>query len=405
MAKLRVLYVAGPGNVLGTYRCWARGEDDPGVPDVAYSRQFFDVCRDLGAAAWVIAAHPEAANVIDGDLRIEHRPIPLATRAGAAYHLGRTWYTLGLLRSAIAFGADVMVVNAHGVQWPVLAAGPLAGIKVVPTLHNSLWLPFLPTSRSSRLQLALARPVFSGQSFAILSHPGTCARQVAELCAAKSAPIYSFIPHYRRNAFPDLPRRGPAQPPFRVLFIGRIEADKGVFDMLEVARQLATAGRLDFEFDLCGSGSALDQLRTEAAQAGVAERFRCHGRLQGRELRQMFGRCHAVVVPTRADFSEGFNAVVAEAVIAGRPVVTSAVCPALDLVRDAAVEVPPGDAGAYRDALVRLCDDVPFYEARRAACDDLKAQFFDGEQSWGAALGRVLLRAMVQPERSVAAGA
>jgi glycosyltransferase involved in cell wall biosynthesis len=59
-----------------------------------------------------------------------------------------------------------------------------------------------------------------------------------------------------------------------------------------------------------------------------------------KEFREMFGRCHVVLVPTRSSYSEGFNAVVAEAILSGRPVITSKLCPAIELVRDAVVEVP-----------------------------------------------------------------
>ena len=37
---LRILYAAGPGNVLGTYRHWRGGEDDPSQVAMTYSGQF-----------------------------------------------------------------------------------------------------------------------------------------------------------------------------------------------------------------------------------------------------------------------------------------------------------------------------------------------------------------------------
>src|SRR6185437_9977736 len=47
------------------------------------------------------------------------------------------------------------------------------------------------------------------------------------------------------------------------------------------------------------------------------------------------------------DFIEGFNKVVAEGILAGKPVITSSVCPALEYVADGIVEVPPNDTQAY----------------------------------------------------------
>jgi glycosyltransferase involved in cell wall biosynthesis len=97
-----------------------------------------------------------------------------------------------------------------------------------------------------------------------------------------------------------------------------------------------------------------------------------------------------VIVPTTSDFIEGFNQVVAEGVLAGRPVITSAVCPALDYVRDAVVEVPPDDVRAYGDAVLTLCDDEAFYRARAQGCVAAQGQFYDAGRGWAAAVREVL---------------
>ena len=48
---VRIFYAAGPGDIIGTYRHWSRGEYDPSQIHVTYSAQFFDVCRNIGAQA------------------------------------------------------------------------------------------------------------------------------------------------------------------------------------------------------------------------------------------------------------------------------------------------------------------------------------------------------------------
>ena len=99
---------------------------------------------------------------------------------------------------------------------------------------------------------------------------------------------------------------------------------------------------------------ALTELKAAAESADLAERFRCHGHCNKPTMREMFARCHVVIVPTTSEFIEGFNQVVAEGVLSGRPVITSSVCPALDYVRDAVVEVPPDDVKGYGDAILKL---------------------------------------------------
>src|SRR5437899_237084 len=64
--SLRILHAAGTGDIIGTYRCWARGEPDLSEVAMTYSEQFYDVCRELGAQAWVISSHPRREIVRDG---------------------------------------------------------------------------------------------------------------------------------------------------------------------------------------------------------------------------------------------------------------------------------------------------------------------------------------------------
>jgi glycosyltransferase involved in cell wall biosynthesis len=108
-------------------------------------------------------------------------------------------------------------------------------------------------------------------------------------------------------------------------------------------------------------------------------------------MREMFNRAHVVIVPTKTDFVEGFNQVVVEGVLSGRPVVTSAVCPALSYVKEAVVEVPPDDIQEYGNALLKLCDDRRFYGEKQRSCLTLQEQFYDSSRSWGAVLKSVLV--------------
>jgi glycogen synthase len=386
---LRILYAAGPGDTVKTFQKWLRSEREWGVPDIPYSQQFLKVCTRIGAHAWIISANTRRDQATAGSFRVENRPIQFDNSTGIAFHIGRILYTLGLLLSAIRLRADVAVV-AHGVHWFLLSAFPIFGIEVIPALHNTLWLPLVTPRLVERVLLRLARPLFASRSLAILSHPSECAPQATTLAGSRCRPIVPFIPIYEANTFAGIPESPPRRPPFRVMFAGRIEPEKGVFDLLEVARKLAAAGRDDIEFDICGTGSVLGRLRDEATELGLSRRFRCHGKLDMGPFRDMFGTSHVVVVPTRSTYTEGFNAVVAEGILAGRPVVTSRLCPAIDLVREAVIEVPPEDIGALRDAIVSLADDTELYESKRTACAHLKSQFLDWDNGWGSALERIL---------------
>src|SRR5262249_12247213 len=155
--------------------------------------------------------------------------------------------------------ADVAVVFNGTAHWFALALLPLFGIRVVPSLHCVLWPLGRPPAGVGRLVQKLDARFFVRSANAILSASGGIPRQVAAMTGGRNRPVVEFLPTYRKSSFEAI--EPPAGQPFRVFFAGRIERDKGVFDLLAIAQRFATAGRTDIEFDLCGSGSALDELR------------------------------------------------------------------------------------------------------------------------------------------------
>jgi glycogen synthase len=388
--SLRLLYAAGPGNVLGTYLHWKEGRDDPSQVSLTYSGQFYDVCRDLHADGYVLASSRTPGRVRDGHFTVEHRPIPFEDGPSSLYHLGQVWAAFRLIAAAVAFRADAAVVMNGSAHWFPLALLPLLGVKLIPSLHCVLWPKKRPHTGLKLLIQRLDAVCFARAAFAILSASRDIERQLVEMTFGRPRPVVEFLPTYRPETFagsgpPPEPRR-----PFRVFFAGRVEKNKGVFALLEIARQFAAAGRTDIEFDLCGEGSALAELRGQVAENGLGERFRCHGHCSRAVMREMYARTHAVIVPTTTEFIEGFNQVVAEGVLGGRPVITSDVCPALDYVRDAVVKVAADDVQGYAEAILKLCDDDTFYRAKCRGCAASQPQFYDERRSWAAALKGIL---------------
>ncbi|HSU69397.1 MAG TPA: glycosyltransferase family 4 protein [Tepidisphaeraceae bacterium] len=387
---LRLMYAAGPGDVIGTYRHWHEGRDDPGQVAMTYSGQFYDVCRDLGAKGYVLASHPRRETVRDGDFRVEHRTIPFIAARAPLYHLGQFWMGIRLSLAALRFGADALVICDGTAHWFALRMLPRLGVRVIPTLHCMLWRKSAPQpGRVQRIIRRLDRAFWKKSAPRILSASTDIVRQLDELTAGAHAPVIEFLPTYRPGTFAENPDPPESRTPFRVLFAGRIERYKGVFDLLEIAKRFAEK-KVEIEFDLCGMGSHFEELKRETERAGLTSRFRLHGHLSRPQMREMFRECHVLVVPTTTDFIEGFNQVVVEGVLAGRPVITSNVCPAIEYVRDAVVEVPPNDVAAYQQAIERLHHDRELYEQKRRACGALQSQFYDPARGWAASLRRAI---------------
>ena len=99
-------------------------------------------------------------------------------------------------------------------------------------------------------------------------------------------------------------------------------------------------------------------------------------------LKAIWLRADAVIAPTTVDFIEGFNKVVLEGVLSGRPVITSSACPAIEDVRAATVEVEPNDVEGYRKAVLELCDNISYYETKRESAKLLAQQFYRKPNTW-----------------------
>ncbi|MEO1376983.1 MAG: glycosyltransferase family 4 protein, partial [Cyanobacteria bacterium J06635_10] len=381
----------GPENAIDAYKHWVKGEDAPSQVSVTYSSQFYEVCQTLNASCYVIAQSTKKELVQDEGFIVEHRPVPLPNASGIIYHLRQIWYGLHLLVSAIRFRANVVIASTGTTYWFVYSLFSLLGIKVIPSVHCTLWCKYLPVRKIDKLILGLSRNFFAKDCQAIMAVSHDISQQISQLTGSSHKPILEFFPTFRRAYFASLEAASTSLEPFFVLFAGRIEENKGVFDLLEVAKRFAKEGIENINFHICGTGSALESLRLAAVEAGVDADFICHGYCTKPLMREMFNRSHIVVVPTRKDFIEGFNRVVCESILSGRPVVTSSVCPALSYMGDAVFEVPPNDTQAYGDAILALYENSELYEGKRQACLEVQEKFYDRKKSWGFALESILI--------------
>jgi glycogen synthase len=388
--QLRILYAVGPENVIESYDRWTHRQEERLQVSITYSSQFYEVCQDLNAKAYVIAQAKQNKLLRDDQFIVEHRSTPLRSASGLLYHIGFMGYGLQLLASAIAFRANVVIASSGTTHWFVWSILHWLGIRIIPSLHCVLWRKYVPQRLGEKLTLGLSRNFFSKDCTALLAVSQDIAEQVAQLTENQHCPIFNFVPTFCKSDFVGIREPDVTESPFRVLFAGRIERSKGVFDLLEIAKRFKLEGRHDIVFDVCGTGSALEALRDGAKEAGICDSFICHGYCEKPKMREMFNASHVFIVPTRTDFVEGFNRVVAEGILSGRPVVTSSVCPALSYVADAVVEVPPDDVQAYGDALLKLYHDRAFYEEKRKNCLNVQETLYDTSKRWGFLLKSVL---------------
>src|SRR5439155_26694737 len=182
--------------------------------------------------------------------------------------------------------------------------------------------------------------------------------QLSQVAGGHPRPILEYLPLYRKDRIEPLP--APVGRPFRLVFAGRVEAYKGAFELVELARRFKRSRR-EILIEVCGDGRALPEVKRRLQEEELASHLAVHGYCMSDALREIYARANAVIVPTTSAFIEGFNMVVVEGVLAGRPVVTSAVCPAVHYLGDAVVQVSVDDIDAYERAVQRLADDPEFY--------------------------------------------
>jgi glycosyltransferase involved in cell wall biosynthesis len=165
----------------------------------------------------------------------------------------------------------------------------------------------------------------------------------------------------------------------RVLFVGRLEREKGVLDALSVFRELAAIVP-GMRGVVIGAGS----LEAEVRRAVSASNGRVEylGSLDRAVLYREYARAAVVVMPSRF---EGLGMVALEAQSAGTPVVGYDVDGLRDAVGGGGILVPAGDLPALRDAVAALLGDP----GRRSELGDRGREAMRAEQSWDSVAARL----------------
>ena len=110
--------------------------------------------------------------------------------------------------------------------------------------------------------------------------------------------------------------------PVRLVFVGRLEAVKGVGVCLEVLAQLQRA-RVGASLDLIGEGREQPRFEQQARNLGISSGVNFHGGLARGLLGQFYAQAHFILLPSSA--SEGWPKVLSEAMAYGAVPIASPV--------------------------------------------------------------------------------
>ena len=141
-----------------------------------------------------------------------------------------------------------------------------------------------------------------------------------------------------------------------LLYHGRVDARKGVLDLLDAFEILAE--RRPLRLVLSGIGPDLEAVRERAALLGSLQgRVDVTGYAAYADAPDVYRRGDVFVSPT---YAEGFSNTILEAMASGLPIVSTEVVGVVDCLRDGenALLVPPRNPEALASAIGRMLDDA-----------------------------------------------
>lgn len=387
--KIDLIYIEGPGDIVEAFSKWKNQQDVLTETSRTFSSQVFDFSKNNQLNSLFISTFTEKKQ--DSFLNLSAENIPKKIFAGGlGYHLSQCLYGLRIIGVCLKHRPRYLHITSGVTQWFMLAPLKLLGIKIFPQFHNTLWPKgFAPTGTKDKAILALTAWFLKHIADTTICCSPEIRSQINEISDNPTCADIQFRAQFYRQNFenPPAPPAHNARP-FNIVFAGRIERNKGVFDLLSMAENLQSQAVI---FHICGGGPAEEELKIECVKRNLTNHVIIHGKLKRPDLLAVYNQGHAVIVPTRSDFCEGLPMVAIEAILLGRPVITSRLSNALDVLTDAIVEAQPDDVQSYVQAIEKLMSDNHFYTQKCQACNKYREPFLDGSQGLTKLLEQTLL--------------
>jgi len=250
---------------------------------------------------------------------------------------------------------DVVHIQSHLIMGRfIVGVAKKAGIRLVATNHimpenlikYSVIIP--PFLEKAAMDWAWRD---AGRFFAKVDAITTPTRRAAELLEAATGmsdvlAISCGIDASKfKNATP------PSAKPPRVLFLGRLDYEKHIHNLLKAVAKLPA--ELGVEVDLVGRGGEQAYLEELATDLGIRSRVHFFGHVSEEDLPKAYERCTVFAMPSIAELQ---SIATMEAMASGRPVVAADAMALPHLVHDGdnGYLFPPDDVDAFADRLKRV---------------------------------------------------
>jgi len=159
------------------------------------------------------------------------------------------------------------------------------------------------------------------------------------------------------------PHDRPPSDTVELLYHGRVDARKGVLDLVRAAAILCRRG-VGFSLRISGIGPDVESTRALVTELGVQSRVRMTGPVAYDDVPAVYENASIFVSPT---YAEGFSNTILEAMASGLAVVSCRTVGVVDCIECGrnGLLVEPGDIDALAEAMRRMIEDAP--ERRRLA--------------------------------------
>lgn len=172
---------------------------------------------------------------------------------------------------------------------------------------------------------------------------------------------------------------------FVILYVGKLVSWKGVHNLVYAAKILKDRGIKDFIFAVAGKGAQKDNMLKIIAESGTEGHFRFLDFIPYDRMPDIYRMADALVLPSypTMTWQEQFGMVLAEAMASGTPVISTLSGSIPEVLRDAAMLIPPGDFVMLADNVIKLIETPDLREDLSSKARARAEKVFDANRISG----------------------
>lgn len=369
----RYAYVKNGDAVDQVRRLALAGELDRSGPD-AFIGDFLQAHADDDLLVLCRSKHRDRFQA--NNLRAES--FPAAAQAGRFGRvLRRGWSAMRIGIEILRWRPDRILCGCTGeLLWVTTAVAKLLRVPIVNSRHNEVQ----ERTGTGRIALALDRLSIRG-CIGVVCHGPFLANQVGALGIARSrthefeVDLSGFVAACSHSMAPTELQEFARRFGTVMVFVGRVQRDKGVIDLLEAFCDLPQAAHAQVGLVYVGDGKDMAMLKSRLGERKVEGRVLLLGRILHAQLPGVLRLASIVIAPTRPEFPEGRCMVVLESLVLGVPVVAPNFGPFPYAIQHGVngLLFEPGNVDALRQSLLQLAQqDGTLVRLRRGAVESGK---------------------------------